>query len=66
MSNRKKELDMLEAHVQNPSSWEAEARELQACIQSLNKSGLYEEILTIYDSAQVAVGQALGGDRISN
>lgn len=53
MSNRK-ELDMLEAHVQNPSSWEAEARELQVCIQSLNQSGLYDEILTIYDSAQVA------------
>lgn len=25
MNTRKKEMDMVEAHVQNPSSWEAEA-----------------------------------------
>lgn len=40
MNTRKKEMDMVEAHVQNPSSWEAEARELQVCIQSLNQPEL--------------------------
>lgn len=61
MNTRKKEMDMVEAHVQNPSSWEAEARELQVCIQSLNQPEL-QEILTIQDSTEVVAGQALGDE----